>query len=103
MSKLYNNIKTAVLLGTLSGLILLAGQLIGGRTGLILAIGFAAVTNFVGYFFSDKLALMSMGAQQVGSDHWLFQTVQRQVAAAGLPMPRVYVSPPSNQKHQPPD
>jgi heat shock protein HtpX len=92
-SKLYNNFKTALFLGALTGLILLAGQLIGGTTGLVIALGIAAVTNFVSYFFSDKIALMSMGAQEVGPDHWLHQMVQRLAMRANLPMPRVYVSP----------
>lgn len=92
-SKLCNNFKTALFLGALTGLILLAGQLIGGTTGLIVALGIAAVTNFVSYFFSDRIALASMGAQEVGPDHWLHQMVQRLAMRGNLPMPRVYISP----------
>ena len=92
-SKLYNNAKTALLLGLLTGLILAAGAMLGGRTGLVIALGLAAVTNFVGYFFSAKIALMSMGAREVGPDHWLHQMVARMARRANLPMPRVYVSP----------
>ena len=92
-SKLYNNMKTALFLGLLTGLILAAGALLGGRTGVVIALVFAAVTNFVGYFFSDKIALRSMGAQEVGPDHWLHQMVARMAHRADLPMPRVYVSP----------
>ncbi|HYE20570.1 MAG TPA: M48 family metalloprotease [Tepidisphaeraceae bacterium] len=92
-SRLYNNIKTAVFLGLLTGLILVAGALIGGNTGLIVALIIAAITNFVGFFFSDKIALASMGAQEVGPEHWLYQMVARLAARANLPMPRVYVSP----------
>lgn len=92
-SKLYNNFKTAALLGLLTGLILAAGALIGGRAGLVIALVIAAVTNFVGYFFSAKIALMSMGAQEVGPDHWLHQMVAGLARRANLPMPRVYVSP----------
>lgn len=71
--KLYNNVKTVVFLAILTGLILVAGQLIGGKTGLIIAIGIAAVTNIGAYFFSDKLAIASMGARQVGPEHELYQ------------------------------
>ena len=92
-SKLYNNAKTALLLGLLTGLILAAGALIGGKTGLVIALVLAAVTNFVGYFFSAKIALMSMGAQEVGPDHWLYQIVARLTRRANLPAPRVYISP----------
>jgi len=92
-SKLYNNFKTLVLLGGLTGLILYIGHLIGGPTGVVIALVFAAVTNFVGYFFSDKIALMSMGAQEVGPDHPLHRMTARLAQRANLPMPRVYVSP----------
>jgi len=92
-TKLYNNVKTAVLLGTLTGLILTAGALIGGQSGVIVALVLAAVMNFAGYFFSDKIALMSMRAQEVGPDHPLYGIVARLAARANLPMPRVYVSP----------
>ena len=91
--KVYNNIKTAVFLAVLTGLILIAGQLIGGRTGLFIAIGLAAVTNVVAFFFSDKIALASMGAQEVGPDHELYQITAKLAQRAGLPMPRVYVAP----------
>ncbi|QOV88947.1 zinc metalloprotease HtpX [Humisphaera borealis] len=92
-SKLYNNFKTVLFLGLLTGLILLAGQIIGGTTGLVIALVFAAATNFVSYFFSAKIALASMGAQEVGPDHWLHQMVRRLATRANLPMPKVYVSP----------
>lgn len=92
-SKLFNNMKTALFLGTLTGLILLAGHLIGGRTGVMWAVGIAGVTNFVAFFFSHKIALMSMGAYEVGPDHELYQITARLAQRAGLPMPKVYVAP----------
>ena len=58
-SKFVNNFKTVLFLGALTGLILFLGQLIGGTTGLVIALGIAAVSNFVAYFYSDKLALMA--------------------------------------------
>ena len=92
MSQFYNNVKTALLLGLLTALILVIGSFFGNQ-GLIIALIFAAVMNFVSYFFSDKIALMTMRAYEVGPDHELYKIVQDIAARAGLPMPRVYVSP----------
>jgi len=92
-SKFYNNFKTAMLLGAMTGLILLAGHFIGGQTGVMIALGLAAVMNFVGFFFSDKIALASMQAKEVGPEHELYQITAKLVERAQMPMPRVYVSP----------
>jgi heat shock protein HtpX len=92
MSKFYNNLKTALLLGAMTALILWIGSFFG-TNGVIIAFIFAAITNFVSYFFSDKIALMSMGAQQVGPEHELYQITEELVRRANMPMPRVYVSP----------
>jgi heat shock protein HtpX len=91
-NKLYNNFKTALFLGVLTGLFLWIGSF-WGSGGLTVALIMAGVMNFVAYFFSDKIALMSMGAQEVGPEHELYQIVARLAPRAGLPMPRVYVSP----------
>lgn len=93
MSKFYNNIKTGLLLSMLTVLILWVGSLIGGAEGVGWALVLAAVGNFVAYFFSDKLALMSMRAVEVGPEHELFGIVERLSQRAGLPMPRVFISP----------
>ena len=92
MSKFTNNLKTAVLLGLMTGLILFVGSFFGER-GLIFALIFAGVSTFVAYFFSDKIALATMRAQQVGAEHELYQIVEPLARRAELPMPRVYVSP----------
>ena len=92
MSKFYNNMKTFVLLSALSALILWIGSF-WGTGGVMVALVFAVITNFVGYFFSDKIALMSMGAQEVGPEHPLYQIVAPLAQRANLPMPRVYISP----------
>jgi heat shock protein HtpX len=92
MSQFYNNVKTALLLGLLTALILVIGSFFGNQ-GLVIALIIAAVMNFVGYFFSDKIALATMRAQEVGPEHELYQIVEGLVQRAGLPMPRVYVSP----------
>ncbi|WP_428941005.1 zinc metalloprotease HtpX [Fontivita pretiosa] len=93
MSKFYNNVKTALLLGLLTALILWIGSLLGGMQGVYVAMVFAAIMNFVGYFFSDKIALAAMRAQEVGPEHELYQIVEQLAQRAQLPMPRVYVSP----------
>jgi heat shock protein HtpX len=92
MSKFYNNVKTVLLLGLMTGLILFIGSFFG-KAGLTIALVMAAVMNFVGYFFSDKIALMTMRAVEVGPDHKLYRIVEPLARRAGLPMPRVYVSP----------
>jgi heat shock protein HtpX len=88
-----NTIKTALLLGALSALWLFLGEALGGAQGLILGFGFAVVTNFVSYWFSDKIVLKMYRATEVGPEHRLFQTVQRLATRAGLPQPRCYVIP----------
>ena len=95
MHRYTNGIKTAVLLAALSGLIMLAGGLLGGRQGLVIAFGIAIVTNGYAYFNSDKLALRSMKAYPVTSAQQplLYRVVQDLSAAASQPMPALYVSP----------
>jgi len=93
MSQFYNNVKTALLLGLLTAIILLCGDAIGGPRGLIAALGIAAAMNLTAFFFSDKIAIASMSAEEVGPEHDLYQIVQDLAQRANLPMPRVYVSP----------
>jgi heat shock protein HtpX len=88
-----NTLKTTLLLGTLSGLLLVIGELLGGQQGLVIAFGFAAVTNLVSYWFSDKIVLSMYRATEVGPTHPLHQMVGRLARAADLPMPRVYLIP----------
>lgn len=90
---LINNLKTVVLLSLMTGLILFAGYSLGGQQGVMIALVFAVVTNFAGFFFSDKIALATMRAQEVGPDHPLYKIVEPLAARARIPMPRVYVSP----------
>ena len=88
-----NTVKTTLLLGFMTGLFLLVGELIGGGQGLVVGFLFAVVTNFVSYFWSDKIVLRSYGAQEVGADHRLYRIVAHLAQRAGLPMPRVYIIP----------
>src|SRR5262245_26531389 len=88
-----NSLKTVLLLGFLSGLLLMIGEMLGGAQGLMVSFGFAVVMNFVSYWFSDKIVLKMYRAKEVGPDHRLSQMVRRLAAQAGLPMPKVYVIP----------
>jgi heat shock protein HtpX len=88
-----NGLKTALLLGALSGLLLVIGDLLGGSSGIMIAFIFAAVMNVGSYWFSDKIVLRMYGAQEVGQQHPLYQMTERLSRQANLPMPRVYVIP----------
>jgi heat shock protein HtpX len=88
-----NGLKTALLLGLLSGVLLLIGQLLGGASGMMIGFIFAVVMNFGSYWFSDKIVLRMYKAQEVGAGHRLFGIVERLSRQAGLPMPRVYIIP----------
>lgn len=92
MNQFYNNLKTLILLSLLTVLIVWIGGLIGGQHGALIALIFAAIMNFGSYYFSDKIALAAMNAQEVGPDHPLYGIVEKLAQRAGLPMPRVYVS-----------
>ena len=88
-----NAAKTALLLGALSALLLLIGDLLGGANGLVIAFVFAAIMNLGSYWFSDKIVLRMYGAKEVGPEHPLSQIVARLALQANMPMPRVYVIP----------
>ena len=88
-----NVLKTTLLLGVMSGLFLMIGELLGGAQGMLLGLIFAAVMNFGSYWFSDKIVLSMYRAQQVGPGHQLYETVARLAQRAGLPMPKVYIIP----------
>src|SRR5215475_3263104 len=88
-----NRVKTALLLGALSALLLLIGEALGGAQGMVIGFLFAVVTNFASYWFSDKIVLSMYRATEVGPDHRLTQIVTRLAAKAGLPQPRCYIIP----------
>jgi heat shock protein HtpX len=88
-----NAFKTTVLLALMTGVMLAAGELIGGPQGLVTAFFIAAAMNFISYFFSDSIVLRSYGAQEVGPDHRLHRIVAALAQRAGLPQPRCYVIP----------
>ena len=88
-----HGLKTALLLGLLSGLLLVIGQILGGANGMLVGLIFAVVMNFGSYWFSDKIVLRMYRAQEVGPGHRLYSTVERLARQAGLPMPKVYIIP----------
>jgi heat shock protein HtpX len=90
-----NVLKTGLLLGVLTAILLLAGQAIAGERGMIIAFLLAAAINFVSYWFSDKIVLMMYGAAPVDEAQapGLHAMVRRLATRAQIPMPRVYVIP----------
>jgi heat shock protein HtpX len=94
-----NGLKTALLLGFMSGLLLAGGELFGGRRGLYTALALAVAMNFFGYFFSDKMALSMYSAQPVSPTEnnevyaRVFPVVQSLTQRMGLPMPKLWLIP----------
>ena len=90
-----NALKTTLLLGLLTGLFLFLGEYLGGQSGLIIALIFAGVMNFVSYFFSDKIALAMYRAKPVSREEAprLYGIVERLTQRTGLPMPKLFVIP----------
>jgi heat shock protein HtpX len=90
-----NNLKTTILLAALTGLLLVIGQALGGQRGMEMALIFAAVMNLGSYFFSDKIALASSGAQPIGREEnpRIYQIVERLAAKANVPVPKIYFIP----------
>src|ERR1700735_1999954 len=97
-----NALKTALLLGLMSGLLLVGGEAIAGRQGLYYALGIAAVMNFGSYFFSEKLALMTYNAQPVTPEQnpdayrRMEPIVRGLTQRMGLPMPKLWLIPDSS-------
>lgn len=90
-----NAFKTALLLTALTLLLMGIGRAFGGENGMLLALGIAAVTNFVAYFFSDKIALATYRAQPVTREQLprAYDVVERLTQKIGIPMPKLYVIP----------
>ena len=90
-----NSIKTFLLLGLLTALILWIGNLVGGRAGVVIALVLAVAMNGYSYWYSDKMVLYSTGAQEVLPEHApeLYGLVAGLARRAGLPVPKVYVVP----------
>jgi heat shock protein HtpX len=95
MFRFMNNMKTVMLLAALMAIFVVAGNAIGGKSGMIFALFLGGGMNIVAYFFSDKIALLTMGAKPLPETqapeihHIVSQLAQR----AGIPKPRVYLAP----------
>jgi len=90
-----NTLRTGILLGALTGLLMLIGGYFGGKQGVVIAFIFAMVMNFGAYWFSDKLILRMYSAQEVSESEApeLYRMVKTLALKAGLPMPKVYIVP----------
>jgi heat shock protein HtpX len=90
-----NTFKTALLLTAMTLFLLFIGQMFGGERGMVLALIFAAVMNFISYFFSDKIALAAYRAQPVTREQLprAYEIVERLSQKIGISMPRIYVIP----------
>ena len=90
-----NTFKTAFLLTALTLLLMFIGRAFGGQSGMFFALIFAAVVNFIAYFFSDKIALAIYRAQPVTREELprAYEIVERLTQKIGLPMPKIYVIP----------
>src|SRR5579862_5388842 len=88
-------LKTAFLLTALTLLLLFAGEALGGRNGMTIALVMAVIMNGTAYFFSDKIALMSSGAQPISREESprLYAVMERLAAKANLPVPKLYLIP----------
>jgi heat shock protein HtpX len=90
-----NTFKSTLLLVTLTVFLILIGDRVGGRNGMVLAFAISVVFNFVTYFYSDKLALKMYNAQPATREQLprAYAAVERLTAKQGLPMPKIYVLP----------
>jgi heat shock protein HtpX len=88
-----NGVKTVLLLGALSGLLLVIGDVVAGPNGLMFGLIAAGVMNLGSYWFSDKIVLRMYRAQEVGPEHPLYRVTERLARQGGLPMPKVYIIP----------
>jgi heat shock protein HtpX len=91
-----NEIKTAALLGLLSGLLVLGGYyLVGNEQGLYMGLVFAALTSFGSWYYSDRAALATYNAQPIARHESpeLYDTVASLSDRAGIPMPKLFIVP----------
>ncbi|WED42300.1 zinc metalloprotease HtpX [Legionella cardiaca] len=86
-----NNVKTFVLLAALTALFLFIGNVLGGHTGLMIALVFTLIMNFGAYWFSDTIVLRMYNAQPLDENHPVYQIIRELSQKAQTPMPKVYV------------
>jgi heat shock protein HtpX len=92
---MWNNLKTTLLLASLTGLLLAIGELWRGQNGMIFALVLAGAMNLGSYFFSDKIAIAMAGAKPVSRDEAprLYSIVERLAGKANIPAPKIYFIP----------
>ena len=90
-----SQVKTFMLLALLSGIIIVLGGALGGRTGIVIAFGLALIMNVGSYWYSDKIVLRMYQARELGEDEapLIYQMVRELSARANIPMPRIAVVP----------
>ncbi len=90
---MFNIMKTAILMASITALFMALGSVIGGQQGMLIALVIALGMNFFSYWYSDKLVLKMYNAQEVdaGSAPQFYRMVEELAQRAGLPMPRVYL------------
>jgi heat shock protein HtpX len=90
---MFNWMKTALLMAAITALFVVAGGALGGQQGMVLALGFAIVSNFMAYWFSDRMVLRMYNAREVdaATAPQFHGMVAELAERAGLPMPRVYL------------
>lgn len=99
MNGFTNQLKSVMLLAVLTVLVVIAGRALGGQAGMMIAFGLALVMNGVSYWYSDKIAIKMTRSYPVSRQEspYLYEIVERLSRRAGLPMPKLYVTP----SHQP--
>ncbi|NLU39298.1 MAG: zinc metalloprotease HtpX [Bacteroidales bacterium] len=85
-----NGLKTIVLMAILTFLFMFIGNAFGGQSGMFIALAIAGVTNFIGYFFSDKMVLKAYNAEKLPTDHRITKLVEKLAQESKLPSPKVY-------------
>lgn len=95
MSGFGNQLKTVVLMSILTVLVILVGSALGGRQGMVIAFVFALLMNGASYWFSDKIVIKMTGSQPLtrNDNPELYDMVERLASKAGLPMPKLYLTP----------
>ena len=90
-----NNFKTTILLAVMTAFIVWVGQMMGGTSGMLMALVLAAGMNFFSYWFSDKIVLRMYKAREATPDEapQVYETVKKLAIRAGLPMPKIYIIP----------
>lgn len=84
-------IKTFILMLLMTLLLVFVGNIIGGKTGMLIGLIFAAFSNFISYWFSDKIVLRMYRAQRVPEDHRVYKITERLAMNEGIPVPKVYI------------